>query len=337
MTFDKLIEHFINSVEKQKNGQTFVTYRRKICVFYEYVVLELQAKDVNYQSILTGMKVKELLAALEYYVKNYDVKYATTAWNYLSVVGVFYKYIYDEFGWENKLFENKNENDELRDAYDNKIKELRLNMKEQVLPLSDAEAEELLNACNQKLTATDEEILNGYYNGIFANYISSLACKIILLYGTKNSVINELKITDYREDINKLKINGFWVHLPDELSLQMRRYIKVRENLIDNPKDDRLFVDIAKERNKLDYTKMFNILKEVVGHNKGMAVAKYGIIQMIRSGIPSHVIKEFTGYANDVYNHCLELVDEQDGIMMMHEKSKLLDATFRKSKLYDVM
>lgn len=210
-------------------------------------------------------------------------------------------------------------------------------MKEQVLPLSDAEAEELLNACNQKLTANDEEILNGYYNGIFANYISSLVCKIILLYGTKNSVINELKITDYREDINKLKINGFWVHLPDELSLQMRRYIKVRENLIDNPKDDRLFVDIAKDRNKLDYTKMFNILKEVVGHNKGMAVAKYGIIQMIRSGIPSHVIKEFTGYANDVYNHCLELVDEQDGIMMMHEKSKLLDATFRKSKFYDVM
>ena len=337
MTFEKLIEQFINYVEEQKNGQTYVTYRRKIYVFYEYVVLELQAKDVNYQSILTAMKVKELLAALEYYVKNYDVKYATTAWNYVSVVGVFYQYIYDKFGWENKLFENKSENAELKDAYDDKIKELKLNMKEQVQPLSDAEAEELLNACNQKLTANDEEILNGYYNGIFANYISSLACKIILLFGTKNNVINELKITDYRENLNKLKINGFWVHLPDELSLQMQRYMKVREKLIENPNDDRLFVDIAKERDKLDYTKMFNILKEVVGHNKGMAIAKYSIMQMIRSGVPSHVIKEFTGYANDVYNHCLELVDEQDGIMMMHEKSKLLDATFRKSKFYDVM
>lgn len=338
MTFEKLIEQFANHVEEEKNGLTSVTYKRKIYVFYEYVVLELQAKDVNYQSILTGIKVNELLNSLEYYVKNYDVKYATTAWNYISVVTVFYQYIYEEFGWENKLFENKSEKAELNVAYDNKIKELKLNRKEQVHPLSDAEAEQLINACNEKLSiADDDEILNGYYNGVFANYISSLACKIILLYGTKNNVINELKITDYNGQLNKLKINGFWVHLPDELSLQMQRYMKVRDKLIENPKDDRLFVDIAKERDKIDYSKMFNILKEVVGHNKGMAVAKYGIMQMIRSGVPSHVIKEFTGYANDVYNHCLELVDEQDGIMMMREKSKLLDATFRKTSLYDMM
>lgn len=338
MTFEKLIEQFIHFVEKEKNGQTFVTYRRKIYVFYEYVVLELQAKDVNYQSILTGMREKELLDSLEYYVKNYDVKYATTAQNYVSVLTVFYQYIYDEFGWENKLFENKSENAELKLAYENKIKELKLNLKEQVQPLTDNEAEQLLNACNQKLSIkNEEEIINGYYNGVFANYISSLACKIILLYGTKNNVINELKLIDYCEELNKMKINGFWVHLPDQLSLQMQRYLKVREKLIEKPDDDRLFVDIAKEKEKLDYGKMFNILKEVVGHNKGMAVAKYSIMQMIRSGVPSHVIKEFTGYANDVYNHCLELVDEQDGIMMMREKSKLLDATFRKTNFYDIM
>ena len=117
----------------------------------------------------------------------------------------------------------------------------------------------------------------------------------------------------------------------------MQRYMKVRDKLIENSNDDRLFVDITKERDKIDYFKMFNILKEVAGHNKGMAVAKYGIMQMMRSGVPSHVIKEFTGYANDVYNHCLELVDEQDGIMIMREKSKLLDATFRKSKFFDIM
>lgn len=67
MTFDKLIENFINYVEKEKNGLTFVTYKRKIYVFYEYVVFILQAKDVNYQSILIGMKIEEILSALEYY------------------------------------------------------------------------------------------------------------------------------------------------------------------------------------------------------------------------------------------------------------------------------
>ena len=42
----------------------------------------------------------------------------------------------------------------------------------------------------------------------------------------QNNVINELKVTDYNEQLNKLKINGFWVHLPDELSLQIN--MKVR-------------------------------------------------------------------------------------------------------------
>ena len=55
MTFENLIEQFINYVEEEKNGLTSVTYKRKIYVFYEYVVLELQAKDVNYQSILTEL------------------------------------------------------------------------------------------------------------------------------------------------------------------------------------------------------------------------------------------------------------------------------------------
>lgn len=338
MTFENLIEQFIKYVEQEKKGQTFVTYRRKIYVFYEYVVHVLEAKDVNYQSILEGMSVEVLLQALEYYVKNYDIKYATTAKNYISVLTVFYQYIYAEFGWKNKLFENKNENAELREAYENKINELKLNTKEQVQPLTEKEAERLVNACNKKLEIKDDlEIVNGYYNGVFANYISSLICKIILLYGTKNNVINEMKITDYNSELNKLKINGFWVHLPDELSLQMKRYLDVRKKLIDKPGDTRLFVDIAKNKEKIDYSKMFNILKEIVGHNKGMAIAKYAIMQMIRAGVPSHVIKEFTGYANDVYTHCLELVDEQDGIIMMHEKAKLLDAVFRKSEFYDIM
>ena len=150
-------------------------------------------------------------------------------------------------------------------------------------------------------------------------------------------MINNIKINDYNPDLNKLKINGLWVHLPDKLALQMLRYINIREKLLNGTKNDRLFVDILKNRRNLDYNKMFKVLNIFIGNNKGGAIAKYGIVQMIQSGVPSGLIKKFTGYKDVVFNHCVEIVDEQSGIVLMNEKSKLFDTTFRKQELFDIM
>lgn len=81
---------------------------------------------------------------------------------------------------------------------------------------------------------------------------------------------------------------------------------------------------------------MFYILKDVMGNVKATSIAKYGIIEMIKLGIPSHVIKEFTGYSQDVYQYCQEK-NEQEGLLRSIEKSKLLDSALRKSELYDKM
>ncbi len=60
MTFDEVIRNFIFSVETDKANGTSVTYKRKIYVFQEYVNVVLQAKDVNFRSILTAMTKREL-------------------------------------------------------------------------------------------------------------------------------------------------------------------------------------------------------------------------------------------------------------------------------------
>lgn len=338
MTFDEVIEAFMNNVETDKSGGTPVTYKRKIYVFQEYVNLKLEAKDVNFQSILSAMTKEQLVNALEYYVVTYDIKYVTTVETYITVIGVFFDYIAFSYQWKNPLFETKSKNLELKAAYEKRISELGLNTKEQVEPLTDSEARKLLNICNSRIdNATIDIIVNGAVNGKFSAYMSSLISKLVLLYGTKNNCINELEILDYDSKLNKLKINGFWVHLPDEFALQMNKYIEFRKQLLGDEVETRLFVDIRKGKRKLDNNKMFAILKEVTGNVKATSIAKYGIIQMIKLGVPAHVIKEFTGYSNDVYQYCQEKVDEQNGILMTDEKSKLLDSALRKNILYDKM
>ncbi len=337
MNFENIINKFIDYLEKELKELSSVTYKRKIYVFYEYVTIKLQAKDVNFQSILTAMRTEQFLEALEYYVKTYNIKFATTAWNYFFAISSFYQFLYDEFNWENKLFSNKSENAELKKCFEEKIVELKLNTSERVFPLSNEQAREFISLCDEMLSMSDDEILDGHTNGDFSNYISSLICKIIILYGTKNNVINNIKLDDYNPALNKLKINDLWIHLPDKLALQMLRYIKIREKLIEGTKSDKLFVDIVKNRRNLAYSKMFKVLNKFMGYDKGGAIAKYGIVQMIQSGVPSGLIKKFTGYKDVVFNHCVEIVDEQSGIVLMNEKSKLLDTTFRKQELFDIM
>lgn len=337
MTFDEVIRNFMNRVETDKANGTSVTYKRKIYVFQEYVNIVLQAKDVNFQSILTAMTKEQLVDSVQYYVKTYDVKYVATVNNYNTVVGVFFDFISSSYGWKNPLFETRTKNLELKAAYDRKMSELELNIKEQVEPLTDEEAVELLDICDNKIdNATLEKLENGANNGEFSSYISSLVSKIVLLFGTKNGNLNELNIYDYDCKLNKLKINGFWVHLPDKFAIQMKKYMKFREQILGSEKEERLFVDIKKNKRKLENTKMFYILKGITGNVQAKCIAKYAIIQMIKLGVPSHTIKEFTGYSNDVYQFCLES-NEQDNILMIFEKSKILDSALRRSNLYDKM
>ena len=99
MTFDEVIEEFMSNVETDKKGGTPVTYKRKIYVFQEYVILKLEAKDVNFQSVLRGMTKEQLVDSLKYYVENYDIRYVSTVETYITVIGVFFDFIASFYQW----------------------------------------------------------------------------------------------------------------------------------------------------------------------------------------------------------------------------------------------
>lgn len=52
------------------------------------------------------------------------------------------------------------------------------------------------------------------------------------------------------------------------------------------------------------------------------SVAKYAIVDMIKSGLPVYIIKKFTGYKNDICNHCQEIVDEKMDQLQGREKTE---------------
>ena len=79
------------------------------------------------------------------------------------------------------------------------------------------------------------------------------------------------------------------------------------------------------------------ILNELIGSTCATALAKYAIIQLIRQGIPAYLIKDFTGYNDDIYNHCQEIVNEENGAVSKEERCKIIDAGIRMSRLSEIM
>lgn len=334
-SLESLMDNFIQFQKEEKGERTFETYGRKIYVFQEY--LERQGvDDITYAPFLYKVQIKDILDAIRYYVETYDIKFKSTTDTFLAALSVFFKFIQERHGIRNEYFEENSKVKDLKTSYDELVKELKLNDSLQATPLTDDECEKLVRLCNEKLdNPSIDEIVNGNNNGVYSFYISSLITKFVLLFGTKNKVINELCVDAYDHELNKITIRGYNVHLPDGLARQMRKYLKVREEIVPvNAADNRLFVDITPGQ-KLDNAKMFFVLKGITGNAKAMSVAKYAIIQMLKNGLPVNLVMDFTGYSKSVYGHCQELIDEENGIFQLSEKNRKLDSLLRQSRVFD--
>lgn len=334
--FKEVIDQFLERQEKD----TAATYRKKIWVFYDYITEKEDATDISYVSILKDLSIDKVIDSLAYYVKEYGIKYISTTDIYISTVKSFFLYIAQEYNWINIFFEEKKYAKEFRDKYKNKTEELKLNTVKQVEPLKESEAKKLITACDKRLENVNlTDLIKGINNGVFSGYISALITKMVLFSGLSNKSIVNLRYWDYDDRYRKITINGFQVHLPDVLGKQMHEYVGIRKEFLKSHKESEfLFIDFANPNKlKMDNTKMFFILKEVIGTNQATALAKCAIIQLIRANVPANLIMEFTGYKQDIYNHCQEIVDEEKGIVLKSEKNKVLDVGLRQGVLCDYM
>ncbi len=339
MDFIDEIEEFLDK-QKEENGEaTTKTYRSKIYAFYEFVSLELRDTDASYLFFLNRMDKDKLLQSVEYYVKAGNLKSRAAVDIYFSVLGNFYKYLSNKNGKTNDYFQDNIKKEEFKIEFEKKIKELHLRDSDTQEPIGREMAKKILEECDKLIDGIDIEKLLRKEKGVYSNYISSLIIKLVLLYGMKNEAIRKLKIRDYNDQLNDLVINNYRVRLPDGLAMQMKKYKEIRTRFLKKYeiKSERLFFDDYDIGKELDNTKMYIVLKKVMGNMQAGGVAKYAIIQLLREGIPAYIISDFTNYKEDVLDYCQEQVDAERGLSLLSEKSRLLDSALRKNNLFDDM
>lgn len=339
MDFVDEIEEFLDMQKKENGEATTKTYRSKIYAFYEFVSLELRDTDVSYLFFLNRMDKDKLLQSVEHYVRAGNLKSRAAVDVYFSVLGNFYKYLSNKNGKTNDYFQDNIKKEEFKIEFEKKIKELHLRDSDTQEPIGREMAKKILEECDKLIDSIDIEKLLKKEKGVYSNYISSLIIKLVLLYGLKNEAIRKLKIRDYNDQLNDLVINNYRVRLPDGLAMQMKKYKEIRKSFLKKYeiKSDRLFFDDYDIEKELDNTKMYIVLKKVMGNMQAGGVAKYAIIQLLREGIPAYIISDFTNYKEDVLDYCQEQVDAERGLSLLSEKSRLLDSALRKNNLFDDM
>jgi len=337
MKFREVIKAFIDSLKNENNQTTLVIYQRKIDIFYEYVTVELKAHDINYISVLTAMDIDDFLNSAVYYVKVGNIKSRATVDLYYSVLNAFYKFVSEQYGWRNDCFTDTAKITAFKKAYEGKIAELGLQKSRQEPAISDGMARNILHQCDQIINGVNMDEVVARKRGSYSNYISAIIVKLVLLYGFRNDVIKKIEIGDYDKSLNKLVVNRYRVTLPDGLAVQMKEYVKIRERFLLYNHCEKLFFDDSNLEKDLDNTKMFLVLNRIVGNNQARAVAKHAIIRMLKNGVPSHVIMDFTGYKKEVLEYCQDVIDEEKGMLLLSEKCRILDSALRNNDLFDDM
>lgn len=194
------------------------------------------------------------------------------------------------------------------------------------------DAKMILEECNKNIENVDVEKILDVQHGVYSNYISSLIVKFVLAYGLKNDTIRKMKITDYDENLNYIIINEYKVRLPDGLAMQMKKYKELRKIFLEKYgfESERLFFDNNDVDKKLDNTKMFIMLKKVIGNVQAEEVAKYAIVQLLQNGVTDYIISDFTGYKKDIMEYCKNLIDKNNGMNLLQNRCKIINVALIK-------
>lgn len=314
-----------------------VTYNRKLNVFLEYLSRKCDLSDSNWESILRGLDEKSLTLGIVYYIEEYGVQFTSTIDNYLSVISSYFRFLRDDYKIYNSVIDSEEKLKKFKKAVYAQIKAYSLIKSTQKDPINNSIFPKLIEYCDECIVSfSKNSIKNQGYNKPFTNFVSSIITKLVILTGLKPKIIKSLSRKDYNVELNKIKINNYWIHLPDNYSLQFKKYIEIRDLIVLSNSVESLF--ITREGKELNSnSSMFEVLLPIIGSKEAESVAKAAIMQLIKGEVPLGLIKKLTGFSYETCLHCVELIEEEHQELDKNEFTRKINSRIRELTIFDML
>jgi len=339
MNFETTVDRFL---QNQKIGErSMIRYRHKLNIFNDYLTIKCKVGEDTLETYLRGIRADHILNSLDFYIQTKDIKCEDTARSYISTIREYFRYINREENLKNNLVESFSYNQDSQGSFsqivETKIKELRvkkiLKYPRQKPHIEDTQFNILYKDCDEIMNRTKIEDIfkaGATYNGNYTNFIAALITKLILFTGIKFKCISTIKESDLNLSYNTITINDHTIHLPQNLSDQLRKYKEFRDKIESD--STALLIEFNGEP-VTDNNDVANLIKRNIDTHSTISIGKFAIINMIKKGINQSIIQRFTGYGIDVYTYCQEVVNEEK----TEDKNRYLDSKIRNIYTFDIL
>lgn len=306
MNYKILFERFL---------QRYPDYKSDINNFSEYlnVYWKNSLSDELFRILVKGMDIEFVLQSLVYNVeeiKRYKTK--SKAKRYSVVIGQFLKYVFESVGITNSELYDMIVGDKSQKTYMKYMTSYinRCDMLKGITqngPLLPTQAEDLIDWCNKQFNKQEWDSEIG-----FKKVMAAIALKMMMLYGITYRELKKIKWKNYDDYYDLITINGFELRLPPELSLQMQ---KIKQFISDRDignSDGLIFTSISGDEwgKTTSSSGLPDYLKTAIGNSSVSSVVKYGILQLIKTGVNSAEITKLTGVQNNFIESCIDPTDK---------------------------
>lgn len=330
---------FKEAIEMFLKYNTSEGYDKDVAVFRQYLNC-IRIQEEKAITFLQGIRTKEIINSLDYYINKNGVSSIETALRYISCIKEFLSYLIDkeiiinseltkEFGlptYSEKSFRN------IVNKYIDKDK--RLKERKDFVAFSEVEIQSLIKDCDDTLkdSINIEKACDSkkYFNRVRA----AIIIKLIIFCGIRYEHLHRLSFNSIDLVHNTISINGFIIHIPHNLRDQFVIYEEII-NDIGSSNSERKFLFVNYNGSKMsDKTNTISDhLRNYTGRRDVNGLIKYTVINMILKGVNESVIKKFTGIASSMYKPCQEEVNKK----LSMNTNRYLDSKLRSIHTFDIL
>lgn len=295
-------------------------YKNDVWNFTEY--LEKQWKnslsDPNMRFLLQGIDVEFLLDSLIYNVEEKKIyRRKNAAKKYATVVGIFLNYIRKNTDIDNPAVFSAISYNRLREntymqrmmSYINACDKLQGTIElegigreqaEKILQWSDKQLEDERKwYCNLDTEEIDETA--------FRKAMAALGMKMMLIYGFTYRELRKIKVEQYDSIRNTIRINEFEIRLPINMGIQMKRMKDFLDKNEIRNEQGFLFMNAQGEEwgEITSASGISDCLSQLIESTSVTSIVKYGISQLLKTGLNDSIIKQITGASDTLIKGCI--------------------------------
>lgn len=298
----------------------------------------IEQRGINEQNLipyLQGIRSKDVIEALEFYIRKNKITARDTAFGYSSAIKEFLYYSIESGTIRNSELKSEL----LSPGYDENSYRFKMNnfiLNNELLKnhggfekLNSKDIEDIIDQCNQLLREVDKINKSKESKLAFHRIRSAIIIKLILLTGAPYREIRKICFNNIKIESGTVSISDFTLKIPVSFISDLKNYLQVVRSI--NPNNENVFIEFNGVQMSIKTANTASFLGNIIGRKDLSSLVRYSVKEMIRNGTSETIIRQLHGLkrSNGIIEECHSIVYSEQSTANLHLNEKI-----QQSELY---